>query len=87
MIREVGLESCCNMNKSKREVIRFLVDYVAYSAEYPKQTLEVLANKINAEVTFSSNLERYVVKKEDRVLFSGNFTDVLENLTIYILEN
>jgi hypothetical protein len=75
------------MNKSKREVIRFLVDYVAYSAEYPKQTLEVLANKINAEVTFSSNLERYVVKKEDRVLFSGNFTDVLENLTIYILEN
>jgi len=77
------------MKKSKREVIRFLVDYVAYSAEYPEQTLETLANKINAKVVRSDKLleTTYEIKKKDKVLFSGNFTDVLEDLTIYILEN
>jgi len=75
------------MKKSKREVIRFLVDYVTWGSEYPKETLEILANKINAKVVLSPNLHTYDIKKKDKVLFSGNFTDVLENLTVYILEN
>lgn len=75
------------MNKNKHQLIEYLLDYVERGAEYPQILLENIAYKVNAEVTRDIHREIYRVSKKDKILYSGNFRDTLEFLTLYILDN
>lgn len=74
------------MNKTQLQTIDYLLTYVEQATEYPLTTLETLARKINAEVV-RCDIYNYKIKRGKEVLFSGMFSDVLKDLTLYILDN